>query len=70
MTVKRHYLTQDEIAEQFKAANFYKSLIEKELAFNNLCNLENIQVWAKAYKHHMELISIGFVEVEFEYSNY
>lgn len=56
-------LTKAQVKEQIKFAAKYKALIEKELSYGDLMNLDNINIYAKAMKAHSALAQNGCVEI-------
>jgi len=63
MTKQVVNLTEKEIADQVKYANKYFDLIQKELSYGNLVNLENVNNYTKAYQIHSELAKSGCVTI-------
>ena len=61
MKTKQIKLTDQQIEEQRKSIDFYKTLIEDELACGDLCNVENIERYARSYKHHCRILEQGYV---------
>ena len=54
-------LSEQEISEQKQYAQKYYDLIQKELGYGDLCNLENLATYNKSYKHHSTLAKTGVV---------
>lgn len=56
-------LSEKEIAEQKNYAAKYNALIQKELSYKDLMNLENVAKYTKAYQYHCKLAQSGQVEI-------
>jgi len=56
-------LTNQEIKEQKQYVVKYTELINKELSYGDLMNIENITRYAKVIKNANNLISQGFVNI-------
>ena len=56
-------LSENQINEQKKFAAKYFDLIQKELAYKDLCNLNNIKYYSECYKKHMELVYYPYVSL-------
>lgn len=56
-------LTPKEIQEQLDYANKYKALIEREIAMEDLVNVENVTKWTKSFKKHSQLAKSGEIVI-------
>jgi len=56
-------LNAKEIQDQKNYAKKYLELIQRELAFGNLVNLENVASYTKSYKYHLQLAEDGYVNI-------
>jgi len=56
-------LNQEEINEQARLAKKCYDLIQKELGYSDLCNLENIAKYSKSFKYHSNLAKTGTIEM-------
>ena len=56
-------LSEKQIEEQKKSAKKYFDLINKELSYGDLVNLENVKSYTDSYKRHSELAKNGYVEM-------
>lgn len=56
-------LTKAELKEQKANADFYLSLIQKELSYKDLVNTKNVDTYTKAYKHHLTLFNNGYITI-------
>ena len=61
LTETKYELTQTQIAEQIKFAAKYLELINKELSYKDLINLENVTSYTESYKRHCEIARNGYV---------
>jgi hypothetical protein len=57
-------LSTREINDQKNYAALYLALIQKELSYGDLVNLENVRIYTEAFKHHSILAADGYVLVE------
>lgn len=63
MTTKTVKLSEKQIAEQKSYVAKYLNLINKELGYGDLCNLENLASYNKSFKYHSQLANSGVVEI-------
>jgi len=56
-------LSAKEIQDQKNYAKKDLELIQRELAFGNLVNLENVASYVKSYKYHLQLAEDGYVNI-------
>jgi len=63
MKTQQVKLTAEEIEEQKKYAQKYLDLINHELAYRDLVNVENVTKYTAAYKKHSEIAESGYVEM-------
>lgn len=56
-------LSAKEIEEQIRFAQKYYDLIQKELSYEDLVNVENVARYTKAYQSHMKLATQGYFEI-------
>ena len=54
-------LTATEIEEQKKYAQKYLELVQKELSYGDLLNLDNVTKWTEAYKLHSQMAKNGYI---------
>lgn len=57
-------LSAREIIEQQKYADKYLALIQKELSYKDLVNLDNVAKYTESFKYHSGLAVDGYVKVE------
>lgn len=57
-------LSPREITEQKKYADKYFALIQKELSYGDLVNIENVTKYTESFKYHSGLAREGYVKVE------
>ena len=57
-------LSAREIYEQEKCAAKYLALIQKELSYRDLVNLDNVAKYTESFKYHSGLAMEGCVKVE------
>jgi len=57
-------LSAREITEQQKYAAKYLALIQKELSYRDLVNLDNVAKYTESFKYHSSLAIDGYVKVE------
>lgn len=57
-------LSAREIIEQEKYAAKYLALIQKELSYRDLVNLDNVAKYTESFKYHSGLAISGYVKVE------
>ena len=58
------FLTASEKEEQIRAIAKYRLLIEKELNYAELCDVENVTKWTQSFKKHNEILERGYVIIE------
>ena len=63
MTTTKKQLSAKEIQNQKNYAQKYLALINKELSYGDLINLENVKSYTESYKRHSELAVLGYVEI-------
>lgn len=62
-TTQQVKLSEKEIADQKKYAQIYLDLINRELSYGDLVNIENVKSYTESYKRHSELARYGYVEM-------
>jgi len=63
MTTQKYYFSEKEIQDQLGYAQKYSDLIQKELSYGNLANVENMTSYSKSFQHHSQLAKQGYVEM-------
>jgi len=63
ITMKTIKLNAKEIQDQKNYAKKCLDLIQRELAFGDLVNLENVASYTKSYKYHLQLAENGYVNI-------
>ena len=63
MNTQKVKLTTEQINEQYKIAAGYFDLIQIELRYKDLINLEKVEKYIKAYKKHCFLIENPYIEM-------
>jgi len=63
MTQIKIALTENEIQEQHGYSEKYLGLIEKELGYGDLVNVENVTRYTECYKNAQKLIQDPFVYI-------
>lgn len=56
-------LTEKQIAEQLKYVAMYKQLLEREINYKDLANIENIKSYSKSIETHMQLVVNPYIEM-------
>jgi len=56
-------ISEKEIQDQLGYAQKYSDLIQKELSYGNLANVENMTSYSKSFQHHSQLAQQGYVEM-------
>lgn len=59
-------LTTKQIIEQEKFAAKYLGLLQKEIKYGNLLNVDNVTAYATAYKLHLANANNGYVVIGVE----
>ena len=57
-------LTARDLEEQKTSASMYFDLIQKELGYKDLCNIDNLNKYTEAYKKHCELLVAGEIKIQ------
>ena len=65
MATKIVKLSEKEIAQQRIYVSKYLKLINKELSYGDLCNLENLAIYNKSFKYHSKLTNDGVLELKY-----
>jgi hypothetical protein len=56
-------LTEKNIAEQLKYVAMYQKLLEREIQYKDLANLENIKKYSDSIASHMQLVVNPYIEM-------
>jgi hypothetical protein len=56
-------LSEKEIEEQLKYVAMYQKLLEREIQYKDLANLENIKKYSDSIASHMKLVVNPYIEM-------
>lgn len=63
MTTTIYKLTESQINQQLSYVRKYQDLINKEISYKDLVNLENLKCYTDALNKHMELVKNPYIEM-------
>ena len=61
--MRKIQLTDKQLKEQKASAELYLALIQKELSYGDLVNLENVNYYTEAYKNHLTIFNNGYIVI-------